>query len=419
MNLFENLRLALDSLRANKARSLLTMLGIIIGIASVIGIVTIGDAMTHSVSNSLSSLGSRNIYLFVSPKNDDLNHFTPSERDLISDEMIEDLETHFANEIDGIGVSKAVGNGKARFASHTSNVSITGVNESAESTDNITLLTGRFLQSKDVLSERNVAIVSDLLVKNLFHGDVQQALGQEIQVTGDQGISTFIIVGVYEFKEDPMMGTVQTGKESEKRTTLYTPITTASNMMQKDPKGYQQIIVKAKSSVDLDHLSDELNAFMNRYYASNQVAEIQTQSVENITNQADEMMSSIKLAIAIIAGISLLVGGIGVMNIMLVSVTERTREIGIRKALGATNNNIRFQFIVESMIVCLIGGIIGILLGGFLGYIGGMLIDSPTPPSLISIIVAVTFSMGIGVFFGFYPANKAAQLDPIDALRYE
>ncbi|MFR9292642.1 MAG: ABC transporter permease, partial [Peptococcus niger] len=159
--------------------------------------------------------------------------------------------------------------------------------------------------------------------------------------------------------------------------------------------------------------------FMNRFYANNANFKVMSQSVEQAAKEVNSVLSSVKLAISVIAGISLLVGGIGVMNIMLVSVTERTREIGVRKALGATNFDIRIQFIVESMIVCLIGGIIGILFGGLFGFLGSLALKAATGPSLFSIIIATGFSMLIGVFFGYYPANKAAQLDPIDALRYE
>ena len=141
--------------------------------------------------------------------------------------------------------------------------------------------------------------------------------------------------------------------------------------------------------------------------------------MESMLQQFTSMMTTVSLAISIIAGISLLVGGIGVMNIMLVSVTERTREIGTRKALGATTGAIRMQFIVEAMILCLIGGIIGILFGLALGQLGASLLGFPASPSIPVIIIAVLFSMLMGVFFGSYPANKAAQLDPIEALRYE
>ena len=141
--------------------------------------------------------------------------------------------------------------------------------------------------------------------------------------------------------------------------------------------------------------------------------------MESMLSQIDSMMSTMSIAIAIIAGISLLVGGIGVMNIMLVSVTERTREIGTRKALGAPNSAIRIQFITESVITCLVGGFLGVILGVVLGSVGASALGFPARPSVSIILIAVSFSMAIGVFFGYYPANKAAKLNPIEALRYE
>ncbi len=159
--------------------------------------------------------------------------------------------------------------------------------------------------------------------------------------------------------------------------------------------------------------------FFNRYYEKNPYITIQVISMESMLTQIDSMMSTMSIAIAIIAGISLLVGGIGVMNIMLVSVTERTREIGTRKALGAPNSAIRAQFIIESVITCLVGGVFGIILGVVLGSFGASALGFPAKPSISIIFIAVSFSMAIGVFFGYYPANKAAKLNPIEALRYE
>ena len=177
--------------------------------------------------------------------------------------------------------------------------------------------------------------------------------------------------------------------------------------------------IQASSDVDSAAMARDVQDFLNRYYAKNEDYSVFAMAMSTMVESMSTIMNTLSIAISVIAGISLLVGGIGVMNIMLVSVTERTREIGTRKALGATNNDIRIQFVVESIIVCLIGGIIGIIVGTILGYVGSSLISEPCYPTFGYIALAVGFSMAIGVFFGYYPANKAARLDPIEALRYE
>ncbi len=156
-----------------------------------------------------------------------------------------------------------------------------------------------------------------------------------------------------------------------------------------------------------------------RWYGSNESFEIRTMSMESVIENMTEMLSTVSLAIAAIAGISLLVGGIGVMNIMLVSITERTREIGTRKALGATNGSIRLQFIMEAIVICMVGGVIGILLGIGIAAAATNLMGYAVSPSVPGIVLSVSFSVLIGVFFGYYPANKAAKMNPIEALRYE
>ena len=165
--------------------------------------------------------------------------------------------------------------------------------------------------------------------------------------------------------------------------------------------------------------AEQIEAFFTPYYMANDDYEISTSTLESMTESMNEMIQTVSIAISFIAGISLLVGGIGVMNIMLVSITERTREIGTRKAIGAKNSSIRLQFIIEAVILCLVGGCLGILLGFILGAIAASLLGYAASVPVTAIVVAVLFSMVIGVFFGYYPANKAAKLDPIEALRYE
>lgn len=202
-------------------------------------------------------------------------------------------------------------------------------------------------------------------------------------------------------------------------TNLYIPLKTAMNFNNENTDTYQYLQIVTKVGTDGDELAAKLKSFFEPYYRNNRNYEISTFTLESMTSMLTQMLSTITIAISVIAGIALLVGGIGVMNIMLVSITERTREIGTRKALGATNASIRMQFIIEAMIICLIGGIFGIILGIGGGSFASKLLGYPAEPSIKSIVISIVFSMSIGVFFGYYPANKAAKMNPIDALRYE
>lgn len=213
-----------------------------------------------------------------------------------------------------------------------------------------------------------------------------------------------------------MMGGMQA--EVDRPTSLYIPISTAQRVNDSDI-GYTYVTIVTNPEVDSIAFANTLQKFFEIFYRRNPVFTVYSMSMKSVVEQMTTIMGTMQLAIAVIAGISLLVGGIGVMNIMLVSITERTREIGTRKALGATNSSIRVQFIVEAVIICLIGGMIGILLGVAGGMLGAKLLGAPAAPSIGSIIFAMGFSMAIGVFFGYYPANKAAKMDPIEALRYE
>lgn len=418
MNITENIRMAWEGLKANKMRALLTMLGIIIGIASVIGILTIGSGLSSSVTGAMGSLGVSNITVSLQRKGNDTGRRlgSISEEDLITNEMIEALQGRYADAIAGISLSQSAGGGQAKDGHKYANVNVTGINSGYLDVNGITMLKGRNFLARDVDRSRNVAIVSDRLVNNMFGGDTNKALGQEVVIYAGKDILVFNIIGVYQYEMS--IYNMSNASERDTTTAIYIPVTTAKKIAGAFD-GYTSFTVSAKNAVDSIAFADQIQVFLNRYYANNEYFAVQTMSMESMLDSLNTMLSTVSIGLSVIAGISLLVGGIGVMNIMLVSVTERTREIGTRKALGATNGNIRVQFVVESMIVCLIGGFIGMVLGGILGYAGTALIDTGTLPTLSSIMIAVGFSLGIGLFFGYYPANKAAKLDPIEALRYE
>ena len=262
---------------------------------------------------------------------------------------------------------------------------------------------------------QKVVLVSDKLVENMFDGDYVAALESTIDVNLNNRYYTYTIVGVYEYEEN---STFSQESDEDVTTTVYMPFDTARNQNH-TTTGYSQFTVVTNTDVDTSAFMEEVEIFFNKYYSRNENYQISVTSMESMLSSMTEMLDTISIAISIIAGISLLVGGIGVMNIMLVSITERTREIGTRKALGATNGSIRLQFIMESIVICLLGGFIGIILGLVLGAIVVEVMGYAASPSVGGIIFAVSFSIFIGVFFGYYPANKAAKLNPIDALRYE
>ena len=418
MNLLENIKLALEGLRANKMRALLTMLGIIIGIASVIAITSLGDAMSNTLNETLSNVGGRNIQLYVMPKDVD-GTYSNSDEDNITDEMIERFRQRYGDEIEGLEISNNVGAAKTVDVIPQQEMKITGDNHDYFTVENVKIVQGRAISDRDVEGEKNVIVISSIMQKNLY-GEGSDPIGKEIKVETTYGTESFYVVGVYQDPmEDATQSAMMVAMGGSGRSTAYIPYTTAKNITNDTTKGYSMIMLMASPNVSSTELATKAAAYFNKFYPESSNSKVEAQSMESIMKEMNTAMSQVSMAIAVIAGISLLVGGIGVMNIMLVSVTERTREIGVRKALGAPNSAIRIQFLVESMIICIIGGILGILLGAGFGALGGLLLKTAVVPSLGSIALAVGFSMAIGVFFGYYPANKAAKLDPIEALRYE
>ena len=437
---FENILLALAALRSNVMRTILTMLGIIIGIGAVICIDTLGNSLTKAVMDTMESAGGNSINVMLQEKSieteTDENGFEfrgfarrreSTDDDRFTDEMLLELMDAYPDEIKTIQVSDQLGNGIVKKASEYANVTVTGIGPSEFTTGNAPkILAGDDFDSKAYTEGRAVAMVSDYFCNNLYEGDYDKAIGNKITVTIGQKFYDFTISGVYKYEANSMasmMGT--TTSEYDTSTTLYVPIKNIQEKTHK--KGYDSftVIVDPSTVTNQDEFTDKMEQTLDKYYHNNDYFQPSIFSLSSIFDQFATLLNAVKMVFAGVAAISLLVGGIGVMNIMLVSISERTREIGTRKALGASNTSIRTQFIVEAMVLCLIGGSLGILTGIGMGTIGVKIMSAvrgeemTAVPSIASMVIAVVFSLAIGVFFGYYPANKAAKMNPIDALRYE
>lgn len=415
MKLLENIALALSSLRASKMRALLTMLGIIIGIGSVIAIYTVGNSMTASITGAMDEMGINMVSAQIYPRDSNSN-WSYDDNELITQDMVDEFVRKNADQVASVQTYESIGSGQAKKGRKYANVTLVGLGADGTENEGAKLIQGRDINQRDVQGAKKVAVVSDRFVKTMFPKGTNP-IGMEAQIhTKQYGILTFTIVGVYEFKLPAIAANFVSDEDLSSN--LITSITAAKRITGA-ADGHYSVTFKTAEGVDSMDLDKKMQDFFEAKYERNLNTTVVTQNFESMADQFTSITGTVSIAISIIAGISLIVGGIGVMNIMLVSVTERTREIGTRKALGARTNAIRLQFIVESIIICLIGGIIGVILGLILGAVGSSLIGFPAQPSIPIIIIAVLFSMTIGVVFGFYPANKASKLDPIEALRYE
>ncbi|MEA5051694.1 MAG: ABC transporter permease [Oscillospiraceae bacterium] len=425
-SLSENIRLAFASLASRKLRAFLTMLGIIIGIGSVIAIVTVGNSLTGSLTTSMQSLGANNITVSLTEKSDEDDEETsqtagtadtfmfgrsePDAEDLITDGMIDEYRAAYPDYIQSISLTESLGSATVTAGDDSASIALLGVNPEYQQVNEIELDTGRFIKDGD--GEKRVAVVGQSFADTVF-GENADPVGKTFDVVVNGASIEFYVVGVYTEDDD-----TSTSMFNSTSSNVYIPLAAAKKYAGADA-GYESFTVMTKAGIDSTAFLSATTSFFAGFYSRNPSYTVEATNMASMLETVTEMLDTVKYAIAAIAAISLLVGGIGVMNIMLVSITERTREIGTRKALGAPNSAIRMQFIVESVIICTVGGAIGVVFGVTLGCVASNLLGYAATPSAASILIAVGFSMLIGVFFGYYPANKAAKLDPIEALRYE
>ena len=405
--LFESIRLAFTSIRSNKMRSILTMLGMIIGIGSVISIVSIGDSMRGLVANEFESIGINRAYIYVS-----YQYMADDYRlsDYFTLDDIETVKRLFPNQIQYIAPEVAE-RPTVQVGRNTMQISLMGIDADFEKVQPAEIIAGRMINQADVQSAKNHVVLEQKTAEYLFGSD--QVVGKTIrcQIRGD--IDDYLIVGVYREKAS-ILAQLFSGSESSERGTGYIPY----SLLAKPGDYFFSLDFYMQPGIDQESFKSQLIAYEASQKNRPEDAIVFVSARDEMATM-DSVMSGMSLAVGAIAAISLLVGGIGIMNIMLVSVTERTREIGIRKALGARTRDILGQFLIESAFIAAVGGSIGTLWGAGVVVLGGLILQVPVVIKLSVILFSVFFSAMVGVFFGFYPAYKAAKADPIIALRFE
>ena len=412
--LFENIGAALAGIKANKLRSFLTMLGIMIGIAAIIAITMAGNGVSQYISNQMNSIGANKMEFYVSQKNWDNNVDTKSS-DLISQDMIRDVCDRYKDRIKDVSLTANLGDGVVKDGKSYANVTVQGANSASFFWEDGDILAGREILPSEQQDGSNVALVSDKFVDNLFNGNPDAAVGKEVDVLVNNQYYTFTIVGVYKSYDSQQM----TSSAYDMSTTLYVPLKVVHRVVSNATE-LSYFDLNGKDGIDSIQLSQEIADYLNdTYYAKNENFYIEKITMQEQAQMLNQEIGMIKLVMGGIGAISLLVSGIGVMNIMIVSITERTREIGTRKALGATNGSIRLQFITEAIVLCVIGGLLGLGFGMLLGHVITNAIGYPGTVTVQNVVAVLLFSTAFGIFFGYYPANRAAKMNPIDALRYE
>lgn len=431
MNFAESTKMALTSLRTNKMRSALTLLGVIIGIAAVIAIVTLGHSLQASVQKDLDKVGANNYTVQVKERPEEGEEeaaddpfmgggLVEDESAMLTPDMLDRAKEVMGDQIAGINIGEYNSYSGAFVAEgdeqeKTANLLVRPTNPDYVSGSSYSIVAGRFLSEDDIDSSRAVTMLDKETATKLF-GAPEDAIGQYVSFESQEASPIELaVVGVF---EEPQTGPLVGGGPSQ---TAFVPYPLEAELSDSPGAGtaFNQVTVRGNPDLDKAAVASNLQRVFDSYYKDNPDYMVKVTDFSDDLASLNQIFTTMSLVLAAIGGISLLVGGIGVMNIMLITVTERTREIGIRKALGARRRDIRIQFITEAIVVCLIGGLIGIAIGTAAGMAGSAAIGSLVAPPLWAVILSLLFSLAIGLFFGYYPAGKAAKLDPIEALRYE
>jgi len=411
VSLWEVARIAFGSLVANKVRSLLTMLGVIIGVASVVALLALGGGASNAITSQIQAIGT-NVLTVMPGSPDDQG---PGQGGVAQTLTLADAEAVAGLNLPVVGVAPQFSSSAQIIApAADTNANIVGTTSDYQTINSLTLTSGTFVEQSHVRSSAPVIVLGSNLATDLFGSG--QALGQTVRVKGQ----SLRVVGVLAPKGGSAFGSADDQ--------AFVPISTAQQRLfggrTPDGNGYRvsSITLSVINTEDVDSVQTRIQSLLRERH---RLPNDGSSDDFNLLNQAEflstlsTITSLLTAFLAAVAGISLLVGGIGIMNIMLVSVSERTREIGLRKAVGARGRDILLQFVVEALVLSLVGGLIGLLIGSIIALAVTLSGIMSAPVTLNAVLLAVGFSMAVGLFFGIYPAQRAARLNPIDALRHE